>query len=91
MKSVSWIESLGCRGGVVTRHTIYEGQWELFVPYSWDVDHIQLEASGGSCSSYMDAPKEGAKGVWVSQCWLMLTNHGACGRSPSSEWTTCQL
>ena len=60
-------------------------------PYSWDEGCVQLEASGGSRLSYVDAPEEEVKGTQVPQCSLMLTNHGACSRSSHSEWTACQL
>ena len=60
-------------------------------PYSWDEGHVQLETSGGSHSSYVDAPEEETKGARVPQRSLMLTNHGACGRSPCSEWAVRQL
>ena len=67
-----------------------KGSGSCLLPYSWDEDCIQLEASGGSRLSYMDAPEEEAKGVRVPQCLSMLTDHGACSRSPSSEWTMCR-
>ena len=65
-----------------------KGSGSCSSPYSWDEDRVQLEASGGSHSSYVDAPEEETKGAQVPQCLLMLTDHGACGRPPSSEWTT---
>ena len=54
--------------------------------YSFDEDHIQLEASGGSRLLYVNAPKEEPKGVQVPQCMSMLTNYGACSRSSCPEW-----
>ena len=63
-----------------------KGSRSCLSPYSWDKGHVQLETSGGSCSSYVDAPEEETKGVWMPQCLSMLTNHGTCGRSPCSEW-----
>ena len=68
-----------------------KGNGNHSLPYSWDEGHVQLETSGGSRSSYMDAPEEEAKGAQVPKCSLMLTNHGACGRSSCAEWTVCQF
>ena len=57
-------------------------------PYSWDEGRVQLETSGGSHSSYVDAPEEETKGAWVPQHLSMLTNYGTCCRSPCSEQAT---
>ena len=62
-----------------------KGSGSHFSPYSWDKDHVQLEASEDSHSSYVDAPEEEAKGAQVPQCLSMLTNHRTCSRSPCPE------
>ena len=59
-----------------------KGSGSCSSPYFRDEGCVQLETSGGSRSFYMDAPEEETKGAWVPQRLLMLTNHGACGRSP---------
>ena len=58
-----------------------KGSGSCLSSYSWDKDCVQLEASGGSRSSYVGAPEEEIKGAQVPPHLLMLTNHGAYGRS----------
>ena len=65
-----------------------KGSGSCSSPYSWDEGCVQLETSGGGRLSYVDALEEETKGARVPQCLSMLTNHGACSRSPYSERAT---
>ena len=40
-----------------------KGSGSHLSPYSWDKDHVQLEASGGGKLSYVDTPEEETKGA----------------------------
>ena len=62
-----------------------KGSGSRLSPYSWDEGRVQLETLGGSHLSYVDAPEEETKGARVPQHLSMLTNPGACSRSPCSE------